>query len=619
MVVLAPGSEDAAGADDSAPDAVRVPRWAVFLVLSWGGVGALLWTARSAGAWPPWFLLALLAGLSVPIFLFGTWRASLTRAHELRLFRDGGRLRPLLGRPVLRTTVWLVAAPALALAVVVGAAGANRPTEVALLVPPALCLLFLLADRVLRAEVAAPHRRAMALRTAVFLAPILLVVVDFTVTLLWGDVARHATLAEAVRANIPQEPARSQVVDELLRLAAYMNAMEAFAFGKVADWGGAFRLAAWFGIAALNLAFYAGLARAVAMFVLPRAELRRALLPASDVPVPRRLSTLEVAVTSALATVLLVFILIPALAAAEAWLKDNRPSTYVAVSVEMIDGRPVRPGTIEILEKLRSDTVAGLDVDRAALAQAANAGFDTMARNVDAYLDAYYSLPAEYLRLASLLMGKSELEQRLTDDLTLNLMAGAPFAAYEARLGAALGSADRVRSIYSDAVERVLDLAALDLPLDARIRVVASAARGGLALPAPVVVVTTSGERTATSAAAGGLVAALVVKKVAAKGTLKLAAKAVAKVAASKAAGTSGGAAAGALAGAAVGSAIPVIGTAAGAVVGGVIGGLAVGVGVDYLLLQLEEAWSRDAFRQQILDAIETQRVAFLAGLAPER
>lgn len=614
----APGGEMAAGVGDAPPDTVRAARWAAFLVFSSGAVGAFLWAARAAGAWPPWFLLVLLVGLSVPIFFFGTWCAALRRAHELRLFRDGGRLRPLLGGPVLRTAIWLVAAPALALAVFVSAAGSNRPTGVALLVPPALCLLFLLADRALRTEVAAPHRRAMALRAAVFLVPVLLAVADFAATLLWGDMAGHATLAEAVRANLPSEPARSQVVDELLRLAAYMNAMEAFAFGKVADWGGAFRPAAWVGLAVLNLAFYAGLARAVATFVLPRAELRRALLPASDVPVPRRLSTLELAVTSALATILLVFILIPALVAAEAWLAQNRPSVYAEVLVEMIDGQPVRPGTIAILDKLRSDTVKGIDIDRAALAQTANAGFDAMERNVDAYLDAYYSLPAEYLRLASLLLGEAELEQRLTEDLTGHLMAGAPFAAYEARLGAALGSADRVRATYDAGVERVLEIAALNLPPDACTKVVASATRDGLALPAPAVEVITSGERGAASAAAGGVVAALVVKKVAAKGTLKLAAKAVAKVAVSKTAGASGGAGAGALAGAAIGSAVPVIGTAAGAVVGGVIGGLAVGVGVDYLMLQLEEAWSREEFRQQILAAIEAQRAIFLAQLSPE-
>src|SRR5690606_17549999 len=155
MTADAPGEDASAGAGEAVPDTVRLPRWAAFLVLSWGALLALLGAARAASAWPPWRLLALLVGLSVPIFFFGSWRASLRRAHELRLFRDGGRLRHLLGRPVLRTVVWLAAAPMLALAVFVSAAAANRPTIVAFMVPPALCLVFLLCDRVLRAEVAA--------------------------------------------------------------------------------------------------------------------------------------------------------------------------------------------------------------------------------------------------------------------------------------------------------------------------------------------------------------------------------------------------------------------------------------------------------------------------------
>lgn len=592
-----------------------MPRWAAFLALSWGVLLSLLWAARSAGAWPPGLTLALLIALSVPIFFFGTWRASLRRAHELRLFRPDGRIGPLLGRPLLRTLVWLASAPAMALAVFVGAAAATRPTAVALVVPPALCLVFLLADRMLKGDVAEPHRRAMALRAAVVLAPVLLVVADFCVTVLWGDVPRHATLAEAVRASIAKQPARSAVLDELLRLAAYVNAMEAFALGRVGEWGGALRLVAWAGTAALKLAFYAGLSRAVAVLLLPRAELRRALLPASDAPLPRRLAMPEVAVTSALATVVVVFILIPGFAASEAWLKGSRPSAYVEVLVEKIDEEIVRPGTIGILDELRRKTVNGLGVDREALKQAANAGFDAMERNVDPFLDAYYSLPAEYLRIASSLLGEAELEQRLAEDLGQHLMAGAPFAAYEAQLAKALDVADRVREIYDAGVDRVLDRARIAVPPDARIRVAARATRRDLALPSPRVVVTTTGERTLTSAAAGGVVAALVVKKAAAKGTLKLAAKALTKVALSKTAGTSGGAGAGAVVGGAIGSVVPVLGTAAGAAVGGVVGGLLVGVGVDYAMLKVDEAWSRDDFRQQILASLEEQRAEVLAGL----
>lgn len=606
------------GAGEAAARTIRVPRCAVSLLLGWGAIGGLFWAARSAGSWSPWSLLAFVVGLSVPIFMFGAWSAALRRAHELRLFREGGRMRSLLGGPFLRTVAGLLIAFVLALAVFIGAAGEHPPTWMALLVPPLLCLGFVLAERVLRAEMALPQRRAMALRAAVLLAPLLLVVADFLIASFGFETPRHASLADAVRANLPPEPAHSQLVDELLRLAAYMNAMQAFALGMVADWGGAFRLAAGVGTAALNFAFYAGLARAVAMFFLPWAELRRAFLPAGEAPVPRRLSVTEIATASALATIIPLFILVPAFGKAEGWLKHNRPSILVGVAVEKIDGRLVRPGTIEILDKLRADTVKGLGVDRAALAQAANAGFDAMEANVDAYLDAYYSLPAEYLRIASLIGGASALEEKMAADFKEYLMAGDPFAGYDAQVDAALAAADRVRSIYGDAVERVLDRAALDLPPDARVKVVASASLGDLALPTPELALTTSGDRMVSGAVAGGLIAALVVKKVVAKGTLKLAAMAVAKVAVSKGAGASGGAGAGALAGAAIGSVVPGVGTAAGAVVGGVVGGIAVGVGVDYLMLKLDEAWSRDDFRQQILDALEAQRAEFLAQLAPQ-
>lgn len=143
---------------------LTVRRWAAVLALSEGAVLAVLWAARTAGAWPPALLLAFLVVLSVPIFLFGTWRASLRRAHELRLFRDDGRVRAILGGPLLRAAAWMAVSLVLSLAVFLGAAGPSPPAAVAFLVPPFVIAVFLLADRSLRPELDDPHRRAMALR-----------------------------------------------------------------------------------------------------------------------------------------------------------------------------------------------------------------------------------------------------------------------------------------------------------------------------------------------------------------------------------------------------------------------------------------------------------------------
>lgn len=198
-------------------------------------------------------------------------------------------------------------------------------------------------------------------------------------------------------------------------------------------------------------------------------------------------------------------------------------------------------------------------------------------------------------------MGEANLERRLVDDLNGQLMADSPFAAYELWLDEVLRSAERVRSIYEGAVDDVLRTMKIDLPADARIEVVARADRGDLAPPIPDVMATTAAQRAGASAVAGGVIAALVVKKLVAKGTLKLASKAFVKVVLTKAAGASGGAGVGAAIGAIVGSVGPVLGTAAGAAAGGVVGGLVVGVGADYLMLNLEEAWSREAFRVRSL------------------
>ena len=118
--------------------------------------------------------------------------------------------------------------------------------------------------------------------------------------------------------------------------------------------------------------------------------------------------------------------------------------------------------------------------------------------------------------------------------------------------------------------------------------------------------------------AVSGAIAGKVTAKVVGKGAIKLGAQALIKVTAGKAVSALGGAAAGAASGAAIGSVIPGAGTALGAAVGGVIGGITVGVTVEKLLLMLEESFSREEFKHQILEAIEEARLEFNESLQPD-
>ena len=114
-----------------------------------------------------------------------------------------------------------------------------------------------------------------------------------------------------------------------------------------------------------------------------------------------------------------------------------------------------------------------------------------------------------------------------------------------------------------------------------------------------------------TAGAITGAIAGKITAKVAGKGIIKLGAQALVKVTAGKVVSAVSGAAAGAATGMALGSFIPGIGTAIGAAIGGMIGGITIGLTVEKLLLMLEEAFSRQEFKRQILEAIEEERVEF--------
>ena len=68
--------------------------------------------------------------------------------------------------------------------------------------------------------------------------------------------------------------------------------------------------------------------------------------------------------------------------------------------------------------------------------------------------------------------------------------------------------------------------------------------------------------------------------------------------------------------GAAAGSVIPVAGTLTGSIIG-FIAGIAMGVSIDALLLKLEENYSREEFKAQILTAIDQQEREFNALISP--
>ena len=421
----------------------------------------------------------------------------------------------------------------------------------------------------------------------------------------FAGVQSYASLSDALIAKNADISVHtgSSVVDVGLRLMTFAEAFKIYIAGNLKHFDKHVPLLL---IVFGSYVVFFNACATLSCFVIQPTEFRRLFGPVSDDDVPPPLLKSRVAVTSGIVTFMVLFIYVPGFAKLEGGVRGN-PSLMAAIeaierNVEKIDDAIYKQGTIEQIGIARAVALGNRNTSKAILVGQVDRAFDQMSNNVDRYLDWYYSLSAEYMRLAKLLKGEIEgyMEAKLSD----HLRQGEAVAALSNGIKNILATDKIATSEYQQAVKEILD----------RNRLVADGTRTKVerftslddivAMPSHLDVVELN-KRAAAGTVAG--VGAIVTAKIVTKGMFKAAAKALSKVAFSKAAGTTGGAATGAV----LGSVVPVVGT----VIGGILGGLVGGVLVDKTLLTLEEALSRDEFKKDILLAIEEARIDFKSKL----
>ena len=310
------------------------------------------------------------------------------------------------------------------------------------------------------------------------------------------------------------------------------------------------------------------------------------------------------------------------------------------IVVEKIGDRFCRAGTIEELSEVRRSLLSSQSRDVNMLTQSINRGFDFMEGNIELFLAWYYSLPAEYTRIARILTGS--FEGYLAEKFSEFLSRGEPFAAFEGAVSSLFESDPVERRKYGGTIERVLSrncftsyhsgqmviVQEIDDPsaifsyqsvIDSvHVRLATSGFSAVSGVAAGAKATGAAGKKVAalTGKKITAGVAKAVTKKIIAGSVFKTAAKVAVKVMA-KVTSTSKAAGVGALVGGTVGSIVPIMGTTAGAVAGGVIGGLAFGVGVDALMLELDEAMNRSEFRAELVEALNLERQRMLDAIAP--
>ena len=282
------------------------------------------------------------------------------------------------------------------------------------------------------------------------------------------------------------------------------------------------------------------------------------------------------------ATLLTILTLFGALRA-EMWLTarepDMRPVAQLQISVERIGMTLHPPGTYAGVMAGRAALAAQ---DAAALTEIRNlvdAGFDSMADEVDPFLNGYYSLRAEYWRIGVALRGlfqrnaEAAMRAHLATQLTAALDSDTQFRAITDRL-AELGLAE------AQAAQAAREMALTEMGViglnPARLRLVAD-----FPAFAPTPELRSLGLTSTIEARLGGsvtfgvlgaVVARRIVQRLVRRGVLRLGARALMAT-------------------------VPFLGTV-------------VAVGTDAAALKLEEHYNRADFRAEILDALEQQRAA---------
>jgi hypothetical protein len=566
-----------------------------YLLLSLGWCAAGWWYQTHSLEAPPWFLIMGALFFGIPIFLSGFYGAIVGKIESGKSFKSRGLLYWWTMRRAGSLIKWLLIATTLGVSTAIWFAGIRQAEWISIaLVVVSFYMCFLLLLRFTQSE----YKTFMATYRAIILARWMATVISISVYFFIFPSALENGMSISGRLAELGTVEASESGSLLLQLGVYfMKYVQIFresALAALLDGHGLLWKAA--GVTLVTAGIFWGISATLSCFVIPRSELRRIFSSAEIDGEPAPLSGSTVIFVSAFATLIVAFIFPATVLSVESFARSK------ITLLENCEGTIALPGTCRKLEEHDFSLLTNRSEQNAQLVKQIRRGFEQVRLNVGGYLDHYYSLPAEYLRLAAMLTGN--LEDALEKDVKGYLEKGEPFKKMEGSLAVLSKELD----IHTE--ERAAILAkntSREQPLFFRIKEFESASTNihfdeQLNLQSRI-----------GAGAVGGIVAAAISKKLVAKGTLKIATIAMTKVAAAK----TGSALAGAATGAVIGSFFPVIGTFFGSAVGGVVG-LAIGVSVDGLMLIVEEELGREDFHRDILRSINEQEAAMISLLSTQ-
>lgn len=577
-------------------------RWGAYCAKTLLFLGLLYAFSSTAGSLTPLALALVWAALSLVLALAATYSHTVRRTVKQHELKDGGRLSRLNNGRIL----CLAAAFVLAALCVAGLMLKTPHWDWPLwcLVAGAAALypaVYRLMDKTLRGEFREPYRvrHAVKLSNLVVLAVLL---AGYAVLYLVQPAPNFESASDAfLAAGQPFENSPSALAADIGKFAALSDGLAAFAVSKAAG------ISSWLYVVlelVVNASAFAALAGLLGTCALELRELKRSFLPLAPDGAQSpdsRIVGRYVAAACILPTLLVAAFLIAdhrvseisktqEYTAVESFVRDQ-----VGLAVCVLDGTYYDWQAVQDLVAETTERSQRLSQEAAAtLVPLINASFDARVANVDAYLDWYYSLPADYERLATLITGTTEefVQQQFTDIIE----QGVDDTELERQLANYTGQATALRQEF---VARLAQYEVTGVPeWLITVKDVTAADLIDQSL-APAWELIEAGTRLGAGVGAG-VVANKVAQKAIRSEVLAKVVKKIGETLAARGVGAATGGAVGAIGGP--------LGTAI-----GIAAGTAVSIGVDYGLVKLDELQNRESDRQELVDAIEEGRTDMLA------
>ena len=569
-------------------------------------VGLLFLASRLAPLMSAPCLALTWAGLSAVSAIGIAYHAVIRKTHRQVKLRKDARLSKLNGGRALSMLASFVAAAVFMAGFIMESPKWETPQWLLVAFSaPLFAIISAAVGRHVKDEYELPYRSS---RTALWSSAIVgvLMCAAYAGLALFAPAPSYASAADAyLSVAQPYADSPSSLMLELGKLMGLSDGLVAYGMAKAGEvsFGGYLALHC----VSCASAFF-GIANLLGMCAIEWPELKRVFLPlsssAEQVPRGEPMKS-PVALAIVLPLCLAGAFCVSDAKASEALETEGHTAieSFVREQIDMVvyllDGKYYEQKAVDSLLEQAEERSATLSQEaRESLVPLINESFDARVANVDAYLDWYYSLPADYERLLRLVVGSAEdyaadqfsekIEEGIDDSQLAEMLESYVERAEELQADLLADLAQyEVKGVpaWLMTVKKEIDASAFEKTLEPTQRLLDAPERLGV---------------SAVSGVVAGVVAKRLVKRVATKPFFKAVVSRIGSILSSRAAG------------AAVGGAAGSIGGPAGTAVG-VLAGTGVSVGVDYVLLMADEYMNRDSYRDEIVSTIEDARADMLS------